>query len=250
MIKGRTGQMELEGSVIRISRDGILARQVGEPVEIDLEQVARIEFHPASMMTNGYLALIPHGQPAVQGVLKNTKNPYAVVFTKSQQSSFESLRKRLDDDLAEIGSAGPRGAPSIISKPTTAYRAPSSASSAQPENAEGARTQTFHTWYALVVSLVATGLGVIFVDPWFADVFGSGIPWWGYLIFFVVLFGGLLVKLAEQKAAENLAYGRVQVRPTTTGRSPNTERSGFCTSCGSVRVPNDVFCSSCGARLP
>jgi hypothetical protein len=244
--KGHTGQIEVDDDVVRFNREGVLSF-VAHPVEIHLQQVAAVEFSEANAFKNGFLAIVPYGHQPLAGVLANTRNPYAIVFTNAQQEAFLMLKARLERDLRDIRRSG-KDAPPLAWSDRTMQKAtarPTNSYAAQmpSANPEGKKLETFHAWYALGWAVIVLILFDLFVEPWLAKSLGFSVPWWGYLLLFLFFAGHLFGQLTQQQAAKNVAYGEVQQRPSPTA----TKGAAFCPQCGEA-LQTGPFCAGCGAK--
>lgn len=96
--EGYTGQVEFDGSVVTILRDGWRAR-LGHgraPRKIPVERIARVDWEAPALMTNGTLRFAVPGE--VDPQMLSDRN--AVVFLKKQAGEFERIR---DAVAAELG---------------------------------------------------------------------------------------------------------------------------------------------------
>jgi len=110
---GYNGQMELNNSVIIITRKGFVARSTHGKNEkqIPLNSVQAIDWKEASSLTRGFLKLIISGaiegrQTATSRTFDAHKDENTVVFTKNEMEDFLKIKNAIQEDLAK------RGAPS------------------------------------------------------------------------------------------------------------------------------------------
>jgi Domain of unknown function (DUF4429)/Short C-terminal domain len=107
---GYNGQMELNGSVITITRKGFVARSSHGKNEkqIPLNSVQAIDWKEASSLSRGFLKLIISG--AIEGrqtASNRTRDAHddenTIVFTKGQMEDFLAIKNAIQDNLAKRG---------------------------------------------------------------------------------------------------------------------------------------------------
>lgn len=107
--KGRNGTVSFDGKSITIERSGFLARStVGKGRKrLALRHISSVQVKPASVMMNGFIEFTIAGgnenRSRFGGQTKDAAhNENAVIFTKKQQSDFETLRDAVEDAIVEL----------------------------------------------------------------------------------------------------------------------------------------------------
>jgi hypothetical protein len=109
---GHTGNVEFDGQFVTIVRRSILSRlTVGKGEKrVPIVSIAAVQWKPAGLLTNGYIEFSIAGGNESRSRFGHAtrdavRNENAVVFTRGQQASFETLRKEVDMAIAQRHSA-------------------------------------------------------------------------------------------------------------------------------------------------
>jgi len=104
--KGHNGTMTFDGYQVVIQRSGFRARTtVGVSTKsIPLQSITAVQWKPAGMMVNGFIALtVPGGNERNSQFGRQTfdavRDENAVLFTKQQMPTFERLRAEIESAL-------------------------------------------------------------------------------------------------------------------------------------------------------
>ena len=110
-VRGHNGTIEFDGATVAITRRGFLARAtVGKGEKrIPVRHITAVQFKPAGLV-NGFIAFTLAGGVENRSrfgrqTTDAAKDENSVIFTKSQQPSFEQLRT--DIEQAMSAPAGP-----------------------------------------------------------------------------------------------------------------------------------------------
>lgn len=106
---GRNGQVDFDGKLVTIRREGLAARATHGRSEkaIPLRQITAVQLKPVSMLTTGFI------QFTVPGEMSNNKGKGArtfsaasdensVLFLKKQEPEFMALRNAIQGALADL----------------------------------------------------------------------------------------------------------------------------------------------------
>lgn len=102
--KGVNGKVELLENKIRIKREGVtsfITLGLQGDKEIFLKHISSIQFKSASSLTNGYIRFaFLGGQESKGGLLATTQDENAVMFSGSQQPSFEAFKAETEKRMS------------------------------------------------------------------------------------------------------------------------------------------------------
>lgn len=101
---GVNGQLALEGEMLMIRRNGILAKAAffgGGEKAVKVSALASVEFKKPSWLSRGFIHFVFSGTKVLEGnVSAASKNENAVIFSKKQLPEFEAFYSAL---LSKMG---------------------------------------------------------------------------------------------------------------------------------------------------
>lgn len=107
--KGHNGQVEFDGRMVTIKRDGFFARVAHGKNEksLPLRQITAVQLKPVSLTSSGYIQFTVPGETSKNkrrgsAATSATKDENSVIFTKKHQSDFEALAKAINAALADL----------------------------------------------------------------------------------------------------------------------------------------------------
>lgn len=107
--KGRNGTVTFDGSMVTITRSGLVARgTIGQGVKrIPLRSISAVQWKPASSLVYGFISFtIPGGNEVRSRNGRQTrdaaKDENSVTFKKSQMADMAALRDEVDRALASV----------------------------------------------------------------------------------------------------------------------------------------------------
>jgi len=108
--RGVNGSLELLENKIRIKRQGALAF-IGHGLKGDkdilIKQISSIQFKSANMLTNGYIQFtFLGGQEAKGALFQATMDENSIMFSKSQQKSFETIKEAIEKKISMLENSG------------------------------------------------------------------------------------------------------------------------------------------------
>ncbi|QGZ96516.1 DUF4429 domain-containing protein [Terricaulis silvestris] len=111
--EGSNGSVTLDGDQLRIRHKGWASAMTkglqGEKV-IPVSNVTSVQFRPASGFMAGYIQFsLLGGFDRPGGILEATKDENAVLFERSQQNTFETLRAEMERRLVASAAPAPTG---------------------------------------------------------------------------------------------------------------------------------------------
>lgn len=120
-VKGHNGTVSFDGTVVTITRTGFLARATlgkGEK-RIPVRQLTAVQFKPAGLLMNGYIAFTIGGGNEKQSqfgsqTYQAVKDENAVVFMSGQQAEFEKIRNAIEAAMAAPAPAAAGGGPDLV----------------------------------------------------------------------------------------------------------------------------------------
>lgn len=98
-VSGINGQLSLEGDMLMIRRNGVVAKAAffgGGEKAIKISAIASIEFKRPSWLSNGFIHFVFQGSNVLDGnISAASKNENAVIFGKKHLPEFEAMYSAL-----------------------------------------------------------------------------------------------------------------------------------------------------------
>jgi Short C-terminal domain/Domain of unknown function (DUF4429) len=105
--KGHNGQVRIEGDWLIIERKGLgrIGHSKGDK-RLALSQIVAVKMRPAGRIANGFIHFSTPGRDELKGGLNEaTKDDNSVIFTRKQQTDFDTLRDHVENYIAARSSA-------------------------------------------------------------------------------------------------------------------------------------------------
>lgn len=102
--KGINGQVSFDGTTVKITREGFVARSTHGRSEkaLPLKSIGAVQWKPATSLVNGFIQFSVSGESSKKSVgfgkyQDATKDENSVVFRKSQLEAFEAVHAAIQE---------------------------------------------------------------------------------------------------------------------------------------------------------
>ena len=101
--KGINGILVLGKGYVEIVRKGFMSfmtQGLKGNKKIAIKQISAVQFKPAGLMTNGYIQFsFIGGKESKAGLFMATQDENTVMFKKKQQSDFERIKDKIEEQI-------------------------------------------------------------------------------------------------------------------------------------------------------
>lgn len=114
LYKGHNGQVEFDGTTVKIMRKGALAmltQGLKGDKTIPVGQIIAVQFKDANMLTNGFIQFSTAAGESGGGIFSATEDENTVMFNNGQKAEFAELRDAVQKAVLEKNSGGAQSAP-------------------------------------------------------------------------------------------------------------------------------------------